>query len=496
MFAAMVERVAEYATRMHLIVRRDNGYARDLYERLGFEEAPWRVYEPAVDEAYMVASVEVLQRNLREGGNGSAGVEWEVEYAHGDARLRKEDTRWVQQMYDDEHGGRDEDGRRWEADHVREAEHVLIWHGQQTGALSGERDNTGTEAEGRARQRTSEETEAEHAGTAGGTVGRDGRMEDEDTGAQGRNDVDGSARANTERCAGPPEEGADTRHAARAAEVQQDQAAGSAATQATSGGAAARDSQHGPGDRPHSRERHSGAVDGTGTRQREAWEMYGVQPTEVVDVLIEWAMRGDGQQKDSEQAARAAGMPEQRMERMGDDGTLVSDRLGDGTTNGDERSGTEQQQSAAGTSSNESATTHHDATTPNLRKRHETKTRRKPLRVGDRFRVPADRHECAVAYVVAVADDATRWMGHAQGKQYHIRVYTLPHGTDMSHVPVRDDGDCHIVEVRPGAVAKPASAPRKRAAIDDVQAHRTTKRRKPPDRHDTHSPPPPAHPPP
>ena len=224
--------------------------------------------------------------------------------------------------------------------------------------------------------------------------------------------------------------------------------------------------------------------------------MYGVQPTEVVDVLIEWAMHGDGQQKDSGQAARAAGMPEQRMERMGDDGTLVSDRLGDGTTNGDERSGTEQQQSAAGTSSNESATTHHDATTPNLRKRHETKTRRKPLRVGDRFRVPVDRHECAVAYVVAVADDATRWMGHAQGKQYHIRVYTLPHGTDMSHVPVRDDGDCHIVEVRPGAVAKPASAPRKRAAIDDVQAHRTTKRRKPPDRHDPPSPPPSTRPPP
>ena len=182
-------------------------------------------------------------------------------------------------------------------------------------------------------------------------------MEGEDTEARGRSDVDGSARASTGRCAGPLAAGADTRHAARAAEVQQDQAAGSAATQTTSGGAAARDSQHGPGDRPHSGERHSGAVDGTGTRQREAWEMYGVQPTEVVDVLIEWAMHGDGQQKDSGQAARAAGMPEQRMERMGDDGTLVSDRVGDGTTNGDERSGTEQQQSAAGTSSNESATT-------------------------------------------------------------------------------------------------------------------------------------------
>ena len=51
---------------------------------------------------------------------------------------------------------------------------MLIWHGQQIGALSGERDDTGTGVEGRARRRTSEETEAGHAGTAGGTVGRDG----------------------------------------------------------------------------------------------------------------------------------------------------------------------------------------------------------------------------------------------------------------------------------------------------------------------------------
>ena len=126
-------------------------------------------------------------------------------------------------------------------------------------------------------------------------------MEGTDTGVKGRSDVDGSARAHTGRRAGPPETGADMEHAARATEVQHGQTKGSGATQATSGGAAARDSQHEPADRPHGEEQRSSTVDSTGAGRRGAWEAYGVQPAEVVNVLMEWAVHGDGQQEDKEQ---------------------------------------------------------------------------------------------------------------------------------------------------------------------------------------------------
>ena len=64
LFSRMVDAVRDDVDEVHLIVRRDNAHARDLYSRIGCSEVPWVLYEPLDGEMYMVARISDMARVL------------------------------------------------------------------------------------------------------------------------------------------------------------------------------------------------------------------------------------------------------------------------------------------------------------------------------------------------------------------------------------------------------------------------------------------------
>eukprot|EP00966_Prymnesium_polylepis_P021653 497656-Prymnesium_polylepis.1 len=60
-----------------------------------------------------------------------------------------------------------------------------------------------------------------------------------------------------------------------------------------------------------------------------------------------------------------------------------------------------------------------------------------------------------MAVVVAVNDAATRHLCGAKGQPYHVWVYSLPTGTDMSTMRTRRVEDCHVVAVQPAVLGMP-----------------------------------------
>ena len=140
LFSSMVDAARHDVDEVHLIVRRDNAHARNLYDRIGCREAPWVLYEPRDNEIYMVASVADMTRRLAHARRTT--MQWEVETGACAAQLREEDRAWAQQMYDEEHGG----ARKWAQHHTHTAAHILIWDGTGVGAAMGttRRANVGT----------------------------------------------------------------------------------------------------------------------------------------------------------------------------------------------------------------------------------------------------------------------------------------------------------------------------------------------------------------
>ena len=131
LFQRMVEAVRGSVDEVHLIVRRDNVHARDLYGRIGCSEVPWVLYEPLNSEIYMVAKVSDMVRALTRTWN--APIKWEMETGMSAAQLRDEDQTWVQQMYEEEHGG----VRKWAQHHAHQAAHIVVWDGTGVGAAVG-----------------------------------------------------------------------------------------------------------------------------------------------------------------------------------------------------------------------------------------------------------------------------------------------------------------------------------------------------------------------
>ena len=60
-------------------------------------------------------------------------TQWEAETGACMAQLRGEDSAWVRQMYEEEHGGT----RKWAQHHAHQAAHIVIWDGQGVGAAVG-----------------------------------------------------------------------------------------------------------------------------------------------------------------------------------------------------------------------------------------------------------------------------------------------------------------------------------------------------------------------
>ena len=77
LFSSMVDAARHDVDEVHLIVRRDNAHARNLYDRVGCREVPWVLYEPRDNEMYMVASVADMTRRLAHAR--STTIQWEVE---------------------------------------------------------------------------------------------------------------------------------------------------------------------------------------------------------------------------------------------------------------------------------------------------------------------------------------------------------------------------------------------------------------------------------
>ena len=80
----------------------------------------------------MVAQTgDMIARLTGDGGAWEEGwaAPWETEVVDDGARLREEDARWVQQLYDGVHAP----ARRWKTHHARGAEHAVIWRGDMVG---------------------------------------------------------------------------------------------------------------------------------------------------------------------------------------------------------------------------------------------------------------------------------------------------------------------------------------------------------------------------
>ena len=60
LFTHMATELRQRVDEIHLIVRRDNAYARDLYKRIGFDEQRWVLYEPLDTEVYMTVRLEAM----------------------------------------------------------------------------------------------------------------------------------------------------------------------------------------------------------------------------------------------------------------------------------------------------------------------------------------------------------------------------------------------------------------------------------------------------
>ena len=131
LFSRMLDAVRRDVDEVHLIVRRDNVHARNLYERIGFSEVPWEIYEPMSNEMYMVAHTSDMTRMLARAWN--VPTRWEVEIGACTMRLRVEDRMWARQMYEEEHGGT----RKWTQHHAHQAAHILIWDGTGVGVAVG-----------------------------------------------------------------------------------------------------------------------------------------------------------------------------------------------------------------------------------------------------------------------------------------------------------------------------------------------------------------------
>ena len=131
LFAHMATELRRRVDEIHLIVRRDNAYARDLYKRIGFNEQRWVLYEPLETEVYMTVGLDDMERRLTR--IPGASTVWEVEVGVGTRALRGEDQAWAQQMYEEGHKG----GRKWAQHHAHQAEHILLWDGQGVGAATG-----------------------------------------------------------------------------------------------------------------------------------------------------------------------------------------------------------------------------------------------------------------------------------------------------------------------------------------------------------------------
>ena len=91
LFTHMVRELGRRADEVHLIVRRDNVHARDLYTRIGFTEQQWALYEPLDTETYMVVRMADMERKLAD--MTSVHTELEVEVGAGTMALRAEDPR-------------------------------------------------------------------------------------------------------------------------------------------------------------------------------------------------------------------------------------------------------------------------------------------------------------------------------------------------------------------------------------------------------------------
>ena len=127
LLSRMLDEVRGDVDAVHLIVRRDNVHARALYNRVGFSEVPWELYEPMENEVYMVAQVSNMHRMLVRAW--TAPTQWEVETGACTKRLREEDRVWARQMYEEEHGST----RRWTQHHAHQAAHILMWDGTGVG---------------------------------------------------------------------------------------------------------------------------------------------------------------------------------------------------------------------------------------------------------------------------------------------------------------------------------------------------------------------------
>lgn len=84
-----------------------------------------------------------------------------------------------------------------------------------------------------------------------------------------------------------------------------------------------------------------------------------------------------------------------------------------------------------------------------------------PLACGVRFVVKGDRNNPrAVATVVAVSDEATRFMNGAHGEQYHVVILPLASADAMRHAAANLDArglnNCHLVRVLPMGVFVPS----------------------------------------
>ena len=130
----MLERLPDSAHTVHLLVLQSNAHAMALYEQLGFETTTTHaIYAPrdGVDEVSMSVSVTYMRQRLQQ--RRSPTCAWERECAPNVARLRGEDARWVQRMYEEAYAGQ---GKRWKRDHAQDVHHMVMWDGSGVGGES------------------------------------------------------------------------------------------------------------------------------------------------------------------------------------------------------------------------------------------------------------------------------------------------------------------------------------------------------------------------
>ena len=128
LLAVMLEMTGGEADEIHLIVRKDNEYARQLYEQAAFRQSESGLYTPYAHEMYMVADVADMAWCIASSDEVCRGTlaGWEVEVCELASGMRTTDVTWVRDMYDEEHATKSK--RQWETSYPHEARHVLMWH--------------------------------------------------------------------------------------------------------------------------------------------------------------------------------------------------------------------------------------------------------------------------------------------------------------------------------------------------------------------------------